>query len=193
LRQLAVSGGYDVTNGVRPSSIISLPLLEILKINQMISCGFEVDILSSVQMPRLNTLILLLTSNDSIEMSNLAECVSHTISRLVLRGTHLTIGNFIERITSFSFPNLSEIDIAYDCLGQWSVNINDESSTNELEERVRDLIMACSPSGSHSGFNNSRSGVRKVTLMPCSEKMRKWLEMHVEEIGSTPYIVQDGW
>ncbi len=58
----------------------------------------------------------------------------------------------------------------------------------ELEECVRDLIMGCFCSSSRLGFNGSCSGVQKITLIPCSEKMREWLVMHVKEMGSSPYL-----
>ncbi len=61
-----------------------------------------------------------------------------------------------------------------------------EPSSNELEECLRDLIMKC------SHCLGSFPGVQKITLMPCSREMREWLGMHVKEMGSSPYAIQDG-
>ena len=60
---------------------------------------------------------------------------------------------------------------------------------------MRDLIIGCISSRPHLGFTtigDSRPGVQKVTLIPCSERMREWLGMHVKEMGANPYDVQDG-
>ena len=66
LRQLAVSGGYSEMEGVvfSRSSIIHLPSLETLFLSQ--TNYAEICVLTSVQMPKLDTLIFSLVSDDCI-------------------------------------------------------------------------------------------------------------------------------
>jgi len=180
LRQLAVHGGLmkKIVHGEAPD--IYLPSLEIL----VLDCVRydEVDILSSIQMPKLNTLV----SNNSELTPKLA---SH-ISRLILRETNASLKLF----GHFSFPKLSEVDIIYGNSVWCLPSLDCASPPNEkLEECVRDLIEMCSRSSSHPDFDNSCPGVQKVTLMPCSEKMREWLGVRVKEMSPTPYGVQVGY
>ena len=86
-------------------------------------------------------------------------------------------------------PNLSEMDTVYE-YSPWGL-IRTDKSSNEVEASMQDFIIGSIFSRGFS-LSGSSYGIQKITLIPCSERMRGWLGMNVVEMGTSPYDVQDG-